>query len=84
MVVLVCLNIVETWTIPLGVVGVTFGLHCFNRYHTLKERTEMRAEKAYKKWEAKNENKKYNLLKEQISSKKERMKEINQNLNQYK
>ena len=44
----------------------------------------MRAEKAYKKWEAKNENKKYNLLKEQISSKKERMKEINQNLNQYK
>lgn len=84
MVVLVCLNIVETWTIPLGVVGVTFGLHCFNRYHTLKERTEMRAEKAYKKWEAKNENKKYNLLKEQISSKKERLKEINQNLNQYK
>lgn len=80
--VLVYLNIFATWTIPLGAVGVTLGIYCFNRYHTLIERTEVRAEQAYKKWEAKKENKKYNLLKEQISSKKERLKEINVKLKQ--
>lgn len=81
-VVLVCLNTVATWTISLVSVAVAIGIFCLNRYHTLKERTEVRAEQAYKNWEAKKENKKYNLLKEQISSKKERLKEINQNLNQ--
>jgi peptidoglycan hydrolase CwlO-like protein len=81
-VVLVCLNTVATWTISLASVAVAIGIFCLNRYHTLKERTEVRAEQAYKNWEAKNENKKYNLLKEQISSKRERLKEINVKLKQ--
>lgn len=81
-VVLVCLKIVATWIIPLGVGGVTFSIFCFNRFYSLKEKTGERAEKAYKKWEIKKENKKYNLLKKQIFSKEEIVKEINKNLNQ--
>lgn len=81
-VVLVYLNIFAKWTIPLGIVGASFGMFCLNRFYSLKEKTEERAEKAYKNWDAKKENKKYNLLKEQISSKKERLKEINVKLKQ--
>lgn len=81
-VVLVFLNIFAKWTIPLGIVGASFGMFCLNRFYSLKEKTEERAEKAYKNWDAKKENKKYNLLKEQISSKKERLKEINVKLKQ--
>lgn len=75
-IVLVCLNIVATWTISLGGVGVAFGIFCLNRFYSLKEKTEERAEKAYKKWETKKENKKYILLKQQLTSKQKRMEEI--------
>ena len=81
-VIFICLGIIEKWTISLGAVGVTISIFCLNRYYALKEKKEERAEKAYKRWEAKEENKKYNLLKEQISSKKERLEEINVNLKQ--
>lgn len=81
-VVLVWFKIVATWTISLGGVGVTFSIFCFNRYYTLKERTEVRAEEAYKKWETKAENKKYILLKQQLASKQERLEEITINLKQ--
>lgn len=82
--VLVCLNVFDIWTIPLGGVGVAFGIFCLNRFYSLKEKTEERAEKAYKKWETKKENKKYILLKQQLTSKQKRMEEINKNLSQYK
>lgn len=75
-IVLVCLKIVATWTISLGGVGGTFCVFCFNRFYSLKEKTEERAEKAYKKWETKAENKKYILLKQQLAFKKERLEEI--------
>lgn len=81
-VVLVWFKIVATWTISLGGVGVTFSIFCFNRYYTLKERTEVRAEEAYKKWETKAENKKYILLKQQLAFKQERLEEITINLKQ--
>lgn len=81
-VVLVCLNIVANWTISLVGVGGTFGVFCFNRFYSLKEKTEVRAEKAYKKWETKAENKKYILLKQQLAFKQERLEEITINLKQ--
>lgn len=70
------MKIVATWTISLGGVGGTFCVFCFNRFYSLKEKTEERAEKAYKKWETKAENKKYILLKQQLAFKKERLEEI--------
>lgn len=81
-VVLVWFKIVATWTISLGGFGVTFSIFCFNRYYTLKEKTEERAEKAYKKWETKAENKKYILLKQKLAFKQERLEEITINLKQ--
>lgn len=84
MVALICMGAMEKWTISLAVAGLPLGIFFLNRYYALKEKKGERAEKAYRKWEAKEENKKYRLLKKQISSKEEIVKEINKNLNQYK
>ncbi len=64
-----------TLCIPLGIFFLT-------RFYALKEKEEERKEKAYRKWEARGENGKYNFLKKEIDSKTEQLKSINAKLQQ--
>jgi hypothetical protein len=64
------------WIIAAATVPSALGIFSWSRSGTLNDREEERRSKAYEKWEGKEENKRYKILAEEISSTKLQLKEI--------
>lgn len=67
--------------IACGTISVALGVFFFNRANSLNDKKEKRKEDAFKEWENKEENSKYNLLNEKKRDVLNRIKEIDDRVN---
>ena len=70
----------QSWLIAASAVPSGLGVFFCNRSNSLNDRVEDRRNKAYIQWEEKNENKRYKVLAEQLTSIKEQLEEIENRL----